>query len=114
MLILYSILSMLDFENMAQNLIFLLSQCPATTQQKNEFFLLKLMINIGYNDLNISMFPYIWIYTSHKRVRKCTIKKIAFLIQKTKMVIFCQTPTNAAVYSFKTMDKYFNILLLPK
>ena len=39
MLMLYSILNKLDFENMAQNLIFLLSQCPGATQQKIEFFL---------------------------------------------------------------------------
>jgi len=39
MLMLYSILNKLDFENMAQNFIFLLSQCPGATQQKNEFFI---------------------------------------------------------------------------
>ena len=33
-------------------------------------------------------------------------KEIAFINPKTKMVIFCQTPTKAAVYSFKTMDNF--------
>ena len=77
MLVLYSILNKLDFENMAQNLIFLLYHCPGATQQKIDF-LLNLTINIGYTDLNISMFPYIWIYTSSNRVGKCIIKKIPF------------------------------------
>ena len=58
MLMLFSILNKLDFENMALTLIFLISHCPGATQQKLSF-LFKLMINIGYTDLNISMFPYI-------------------------------------------------------
>ena len=63
---LYSIVNKLDFENMAQNLIFLLSQCPGATQPKIEFFLLKSMKNIGYTDLNISM-SLTFEYIHHKK-----------------------------------------------
>ena len=57
-LLMYSILKKLDFENLAQHFVFLLSQCSGATQLKLEF-LLKLMKNIGYTDLNLSIFPYI-------------------------------------------------------
>ena len=109
-LMMYSILDKLDFENMAQNLIFLLSQCPSATQ-----FLVKLMKNIGDTHLNLSIFPYTLLYTSLKRFRKCIIKKICFLMKKkTKKVIFCQTPTQAAVNSFKSMHSSLSCIISTK
>ena len=41
-------------------------------------------------------------------------RKLPFIIQKTKMVIFCQTPTKAAVNSFKTMHSSFNCIISTK
>ena len=48
------------------------------------------------------IFLYTWLYTSHKRFRKCIKKKIAFYKNKNKKII-CQTPTKAVENSFATM-----------
>ena len=96
-LMVYSILNKLDFENMA--FFFSYLSVPAQSNKKNEI-LFKFMKNIGYTQLNLSIFPYTRLYTSHKRFRNFI--KNAFLIQKkNKKVIFCQTPTKAAMNFFK-------------
>ena len=69
-------------------------------------FSLKFIKNIRYTPLNIFIFPYTRLYTSHKRFRKCIIKKMPFIFWKTKKVIFCQAPTKAAVNSFKTTHSF--------
>ena len=56
----------------------------------------------GYTNLSLSIFPYCRLCITQKGY-KVYYKDFFFKSKNTKKVIFCPTPTKAAVNSFKTM-----------
>ena len=61
----YSISNKLDFENMAQDLVFFFCyiSVPAQRSKHMIFNKVKIYIYIGFTHLNLSIFPYTQLYT---------------------------------------------------